>query len=897
LAENMRPRALPLERSLEVLEQILTGLAAAHGKGLIHRDIKPSNLMFSESGQIRIVDFGIAKAPDGQHSTVSHLGLGSRNYMAPEQRESAKHVDARADVYSLGVVAYRMLTGKLPIGRFADPNVAVPALGQAMNDLLLSMMDVDKDQRPKDAAEALARFRKARQSVGQESAASDTGTWVGEGEAGIRDELKPLRAKIAEAVAAHGRIPSHEREGLVALASIADLDEAELDKLIQQVVKDDKTLVAKQRLVRSLSSRIRALGGALDGQALESLDAAAEAVGWDRTKITALMDEAVAELKGQSKPGASTATAGDTFTNLKNRLRLPLKPIAAALVALLVLGGIGFAVHDWRQGQLAEAEAEQQRQLAEQQEDAAWEEARAADSLEAYEAFVAQWPDSLHRDAARMRIVQLEERGQNTIARVQDYLNRLGYRVPQDGQLETRTTESIRDFEQAQGLVVTGTADEVVLESLIEEYNQRDDAAWTEAGDDDSEASYQQYRENFPGGRYVDQVDERIASVRDREAWSVARGADTETAYRQYAEAFPQGVHIGEVEGEIARVQAEAQRRRELSEAEEQRRREEAAAAERRRALITGIQTELKRLGRDVTIDGVAGQGTTDQIRAFERATDRTESGEPSESLLAALETTDNWPGLDPGETFRDCDACPEMVVIPAGSFRMGSPSGEADRQDDEGPQHNVSIRAFALASTEVTFAQWDACVSDGGCRHRPEDEGWGRGNRPVINVSWNDAQEYVRWLSRKTGEEYRLPSEAEWEYSARAGTTTRFSTGNCITTGQANFNGNYPANGCPKGQYRRRTVAVGSFSPNAFGLHDMHGNVWEWVQDCWNDSYRGAPSDGSAWMSGDCGRAVLRGGSWGYNGQDLRSAFRYRGPRDLRNDFTGFRPARSVAL
>jgi len=752
-----------------------------------------------------------------------------------------------------------------------------------MNELLLSMLAMDKQERPADASEALARFRKARQSVGQESAASDTGTWVGEGEAGVRDELKPLRAKIAELVDQKGRVGDAERPGLAALASIADLDAADLDKLIVEIVESKKPLKAKQRLFRALEREVNVRGGALTAQQLASYDTAAEAVGWDRAKIKTLMDEAVAELKDQATSGAST---GDTFTTLKRRLRLPLKPIAAALVSLLVLGGIGFAVHDWRQGQMAEAEAEQQRQLAEQQEDAAWEEARAADTLEAYQAFLTQWPDGLHRQAAGERIAQLEERGQNTIARVQDYLNRLGYRVPQDGQLETRTTESIRDFEQAQGLVVTGTPDEVVLDSLIEEYNQRDDAAWTEAGDDDSEASYQQYRENFPGGRYIDQVDDRIGAVQDREAWAVARGTDTETAYRQYAENFPQGAHIGEVEGEIARVQAETQRQR-----------EQAAAAERRRALITGIQTELQRLGRDVTIDGVAGQGTTDQIRAFERATDRTESGEPSESLLAALETTDNWPGLDPGETFRDCDACPEMVVIPAGSFRMGSPSGEADRQDDEGPQHNVSIRAFALASTEVTFAQWDACVSDGGCRHRPEDQGWGRGNRPVINVSWNDAQEYVRWLSRKTGEEYRLPSEAEWEYSARAGTTTRFSTGNCITTGQANFNGNYPANGCPKGQYRQRTVAVGSFSPNAFGLHDMHGNVWEWVQDCWNDSYRGAPSDGSAWMSGDCGRAVLRGGSWDGYGQVLRSAGRFRGGRDYRFDITGFRPARSVAL
>ncbi|WP_376696529.1 SUMF1/EgtB/PvdO family nonheme iron enzyme [Wenzhouxiangella sp. EGI_FJ10305] len=924
LPDDQRPRALSLERSLEILEQILTGLAAAHGKGLIHRDIKPSNLMFSESGQIRIVDFGIAKAPDGQHSTVSHLGLGSRNYMAPEQRESAKHVDARADVYSLGVLAYRMLTGKLPIGRFADPNVAVPALGKPMNDLLLAMMDVDKDERPKDAAEALERFRKARQAVGQETGESDTGTWVGEGEAGSRDELKPLRTKIVEVIAANGRIPPHEKEGLVALAAIADLDESDLDNLIEQVAKEDKTLAAKQRLARSIATRVRAVGGPLDQRALETLDTAAEAVGWDRKKIKALIGEAVAELNQKDTPGSSTSTSGDTFANLKSRFRLPLKPIAAVLVALVVLAGSGYGVYDWRQGQLAKAEAERQRQLTEQQEDAAWEEARSADTFEAYEEFLNQWPDGLHQQAASERIAQLETKGQNTVARVQDYLNRLGYRVPNDGEVDTRTTESIRDFEQAQGLVVTGTADEVVLKSLTEEYNRRDDAAWTQAGEQDSASAYEQYQQDFPSGRYIDQVDDRIAAARDREAWATARGADTEQAYRQYAEAFPQGEFIDEVEGEIARVQVEAHRQR-----------EEVEAAEHRRELITGIQTELKRLGRDVTVDGVAGQGTTDQIRAFERATDRTESGEPSQSLLAALEVTDRWPGLEAGETFQDCTDCPEMVVIPAGSFRMGSPSGEADRDNDEGPQHNVSIPAFALATTEVTVGEFRRFVEvtdyrtdaeksaggDDGCfAYKGDtagykagtswrDPGFSQGNdHPVTCISWNDAQAYVRWLSEQTGEDYRLPSEAEQEYALRASSTTAFPWGS--NAGGACSHGNVLdqtatsstlsafssiAVSCTDNQVL--TAPVGSYRKNGFGLFDMTGNALEWAQDCWNESYRGAPSDGAAWMSGDCGRAVLRGGSWGNGGLGLRSAKRNWVTRVFRYDVTGFRPARSVAL
>ena len=161
------------------------------------------------------------------------------------------------------------------------------------------------------------------------------------------------------------------------------------------------------------------------------------------------------------------------------------------------------------------------------------------------------------------------------------------------------------------------------------------------------------------------------------------------------------------------------------------------------------------------------------------------------------------------------------MVAVPEGTFMMGSNSDAA--YSDEKPVHEVTIPyRFAVGKYEVTFREWDACVADGGCSHRPSDEGWGRGSRPVIYVSWHDAKEYVKWLSRKTGEAYRLLSESEWEYVARAGTTTAYHFGSSISPGQANYLSNIG-----------KTVAVGSYQPNAFGLHDVHGNVWEWVEDC----------------------------------------------------------------
>ena len=229
------------------------------------------------------------------------------------------------------------------------------------------------------------------------------------------------------------------------------------------------------------------------------------------------------------------------------------------------------------------------------------------------------------------------------------------------------------------------------------------------------------------------------------------------------------------------------------------------------------------------------------------------------------------------------------MVAVRAGSFMMGST--EAERQwamgqgaarkwvDVEKPQHRVQItKPFAVGKYEVTFDEWDACVKSGGCNgYKPSDEGWGRGRRPVINVSWDDAQAYVAWLSKKTGQPYRLLSEAEWEYAARAGTTTRYSWGDDITPEKANYHGSNVG----------KTTEVGSYPANPWGLHDMNGNVGEWVEDCWNESYEGAPSDGSAWTSGDCSRRVLRGGSWGDGPVNLRSAYRYGDNTDFRNAST----------
>lgn len=251
---------------------------------------------------------------------------------------------------------------------------------------------------------------------------------------------------------------------------------------------------------------------------------------------------------------------------------------------------------------------------------------------------------------------------------------------------------------------------------------------------------------------------------------------------------------------------------------------------------------------------------------------------------------------VKPGEDLQDCDQCPKMVVVPAGTFMMGSAAGEKWRNKNEGPPRQMTIaRPFAASKFEITFDQWEACALEGGCNsHKPKDSGWGRGRRPAIHVSWDDAKAYVEWLRQKTGKPYRLLSEAEWEYAARGGTTGAYATGTAITTLQANYDASTVTGVRKDLAYRGKTVEVGSFTPNPYGLHDMHGNVMEWVEDCWNPDHNSAPDDGSP-RGGDCKRRVLKGGAWYYEAAYLRSAARQSYPAQTRLNVVGFRIARTL--
>ena len=607
LDQSTHPRALPLEQCLTLLHQVLQGMKAAHAHGLVHRDIKPSNILLSDAGEVRIADFGIAKEPDTQIS-VSRVAMGSRNYMAPEQRESAKHVDGRADIYSIGVLAYRMLTGKLPTGRYADPEVVVPQLGKALNEVILKAFEEDKDKRFRDAGEMLESYEKARQQRAQENEADSEATYTdlsSDGPvSGPPKELRPLYEIIKETLLEHGTITPRQRE-IEATAAMLEVDGEGLKSIVANVTAAHKEISALQKLLN-------------------------------------LIERELEKLPAQ--------TAGKETQAQTERLIGDLLPAAK-------LAG----------------------------KDRVWLEARMQSTLEEQER-------SSPRTAPQTASKQAAD--------------------------SSYTEPAKRSFLLQASEVFVFVAASVV-------------GLWFWLGSDD------------------------ISEL----------GSDDISEY-----------------------------------------------------LPTAPRPEPVGAFRDPLADG--GEG-------------------------------------------------PLMVVLPAGSFRMGCLNDDDDCDGDEKPVHEVTLpNNFAMAVYEVTFAEYDRYVQATGVR-RPDDEGRGRGNRPVIGVDWEEARAYARWLSEQTGRSYRLPTEAEWEYAARAGTTTKYSWGNRANYEQANYRGN---------DRWENAAPVGSFPANRFGLHDMHGNVREWTQDCSHRSYDGAPTNGQAWEGangGDCDRRVVRGGSWLNDPGNLRAANR----------------------
>jgi len=440
----------------------------------------------------------------------------------------------------------------------------------------------------------------------------------------------------------------------------------------------------------------------------------------------------------------------------------------------------------------------------------------------------------------------------------------------------------------------------------------QEEAQWRAALNADSAYGYQRFMQDYPNSIHNDQAMLHLERL-DHQAWGRTRMEGSRPAVQAYLEQFPNGLHLADADillNEI-RLAEEAEQRRDEAERKLD---EEAWDRARSARTIEAVDRYLADWPGGTHADEARRlraqlQSSLDDRRAFEAAARLNtrdayqayiDAFPQGDRLAAALEAIDDLT-LRPGKVFRDCAGCPDMMVLPAGSFWQGSDENSPLALKKETPRRMVSFQQpFAIGVFEVTFEQWDRCVAAGACSTNPDDNGWGRGRRPVMGVSWNDALEFTEWLSNETGQRYGLPSESQWEYAARAGEEGDWQGGSAsmvcayanIAGTESGFRWNHDA--CAD-TAAIQTLPVGSLEPNAFGLYDTIGNVAEWTMDCMNLSYLDAPADGSAWSRGICSSRMTRGGSWFTGTREIRLPSRFNLKNGDRNDFTGFRVVRAV--
>lgn len=445
-----------------------------------------------------------------------------------------------------------------------------------------------------------------------------------------------------------------------------------------------------------------------------------------------------------------------------------------------------------------------------------------------------------------------------------------------------------------------------------EEPTPEETTRWQAALQADTIGAYRRFISDYPKSVYRNQAETQL-EILDEKAWQELAAEDSVAAYEDYLELFPDGLHQAEAMVRIDEIkQEEARRERERLELEKQEQQAWETASNTRTIASfdlyiaewpSGLHIEeakrIRRILKDQANDNQAFEAALrlNTKDAFQAYIDAFPQGVNVATALQHLDDLD----LRPGKSFKDCDVCPRMMVVPAGTFWQGADDSSTLSLSMEKPRRQVTINEpFAVGLYEITLAEWDACFNEKGCTSMAGDNGWGRGQRPVIMVSWNDAQEYVRWISEKTGQSYRLPSESEWEYVARAGEESEWPGGDpALACQYGNIAGTETGFKWQHGHCGDKlavgTAPAGSFRANSFGLYDTIGNVSEWTSDCMNLSYIDAPVDGSAWGRGICSSHITRGGSWITGSKEIRLPARFNLKNGDSNDFTGFRVARTI--
>ena len=785
LADLLKRRGTLTEDELKtILLPLLAGLEDVHQAGILHRDIKPGNIMLRAlDGSPVLVDFGAARQAVGARSR-SMTAIVTPGYAPIEQYSTRGHQGSWTDVYALGGVCYRALTGELPAEATdrvrSDPLIPIAEAGRGKaGDAFLQAIDwalrVDEGERP--------------QGVGEWRAAL-----LGEG------EVPAPASAVSSDLASRSEASSAGRSGVFRWAmglALALLVGAGGWWGWQMYGDGDNFLAVVKSVIPSLEETVP--GTPTEVEPVTPGKAGAETSEEVETRILEEIRTETQVASSEEPPPVNTAESEPSASMEEESEPEPDTPTSEV------------------DRLLAAAEA----------------------------------------DLAARRLTSPV--GNNAWERYQRVLT-----------LAPAHPEAMAGMEQ-------------VLGSYLELFG-----AAVEQEDFDRAAGYlERIRGLHPDSPALAEGEQRLAMARQAQADRLAENQ----AFREHLDSFEEALKqedFDKAAGHLARIRELRPDAPGLAEGEQRLEAAKQAQAERLAELARQRQAEAAREAE--LFEGALRQGDLDGAAShLERARELHPAApvlvEGEQRLAEARQAAELERQRLESEA-RVREAVGKMVSIPGGTFRMGDLSGEG--YDSEKPVHTVIVSPFKLGKYEVTFAQWDACVADGGCGgYRPDDEGWGRGNRPVINVSWDDAQTFISWLNVRTGGHYRLPTEAEWEYAARAGSTTKYSWGDDIGRNRAN------CDGCGSQWDAKQTAPVGAFAANAWGLHDMHGNLLEWTQDCSNDSYRGAPSDGSAWTGGgDCSWRVIRGGSWLYLPRYLRSALRFRNARSNRDDNLGFRLA-----
>lgn len=784
LPQEQHPKRIATTQAINYLKQLTQALSFVHQHGLVHRDIKPANILINDQSQVQLSDFGIAKLPLSEHSQTG-FGMGSKNYMSPEQQESAKHVKPASDIYSLGVLAYRMLTGQLPIGRFQDPIEYAPEIGQPLNDLILLAISQRVAQRPDDGTEFLDALNHAIDyqenrlpftgDDNDNGDDEDTAVWVSQSSSQIKPELTPLKNKIEALLIKQGEIKATDLPLLLALGDINHLDKSGLKTFIEHIIQQQS---ANSSELQSFILWINTVNKQLsDGSQVSSntdMNILME-VGLSTTNKTTEQLKALLETKQQEYLCASRNKQTKFFANnlLKARWIKSLLPKKSLSLGILI---ITFTVLMVIYGQYNNHKNEINN------DKQAWTQTKNNNTTQDYNAYLQRAPKGHYINEAKKALADLLQKEeiltaskislrQQQITNAQRQLIKYGFQLDLNGKLDIRTKRAIETFEKNENLFITGNVDELLLKKLVDINQKKESLLWKEMKQEHSIAGYQKYQLTFP-----------------------------------------QGLHVNQAINAIKQLNIETKK-------------------------IEKQKQQLQEKKRQQIIE------------------------------LAINDLLNN------------------LLTLPSGSFSMGCNQG-VECKEREIPLHTVFIKSFRVMAMEVTFTLWDACVISGDCSIQPKDEGWSRGNRPVIGVSYLDiVEQFIPWLNKTTGEVFSLPSEAQWEYAAKAGSNEKYAWGNDIDCLKARFSQFSGICGND-----RKTSLVKSFSPNNFGLYDMYGNVWEWTQDCWHNNYQGAPNDGSVWTNGNCDAGVIRGGSWLNQASFLRSDFRSRYSRSTRSNANGFR-------